>query len=71
MARYCANESCRRSRHPLPVHGGPCPECGSAQYRLAPDVATVPCPACERPNESTKRTCWACGVSLDHHRVIE
>ena len=47
-----------------------CPECGSAQYRLAPDVATVACPACDRPNEADDRTCWACGASLDHHRVI-
>ena len=70
MARYCANDSCPMSTHPLPAQGGPCPECGSAKYRLKPDVATTDCPACDRPNEATEQSCWACGASLDHRRVI-
>lgn len=70
MARYCANDSCRMSTHPLPTHGGPCPECGSAKYRLDPDTATTNCPACDRTNEATDRTCWACGASLSHTRIV-
>lgn len=70
MARYCANDRCLQSTHPLPEIGGVCPKCGSAKFRLRPQVATVTCPACENPNEASANACWICGATLNQHRAI-
>ena len=70
MARYCANDACVHAAQPLPAIGGTCPECGSSQFRLKPDVATVTCSACDSPNEARSDACWVCGASLNQHRVI-
>lgn len=70
VARYCANDACVMSTHPLPADGGPCPECGSAKYRLDPDTATVQCPACDTTNEARDDTCWSCDTPLSQHRLL-
>jgi hypothetical protein len=70
MARYCANERCIQSTHPLPETGGPCPKCGGVKFRLKPDVATIGCPTCNTRNVVRSAACWVCGATLNQHRAI-